>query len=334
MTPHFGLWAFIAACTSPRLLARPPRDAPRRRARSDSAAAAAAAAAARTAANAAPPPAAGGADGGAAGPRLQAACDISYGKLPAPRGRRRAVGRHAFSSLFGRPRGRPLPGGLQLGIALLLVLSGVTIAFAAVVETFALDIHGAVGKLLPPASQNQTFSIITLGDAIVTANPYANKAALGGLQAVFFTLTLALPLGWAALLLLLWLAPLRPQQTRRLYRWCEVAQAWACLDVFILTTIVSLIELDQFSKFILGDECDGINKVLDEYFSDLVDGDTVCFGTRSTPLRGCWILFTASLFQHAAGWFVIHAATVALDDEAPPAADGHGSTLDAPLLDP
>ena len=164
-------------------------------------------------------------------------------------------------------------------------------------------------------SQNQTFSIITLGDAIVTANPYANKAALGGLQAVFFTLTLALPLVWAALLLLLWLAPLRPQQTRRLYRWCEVAQAWACLDVFILTTIVSLIELDQFSRFILGDECDGINKILDEYFSDLVDGDTVCFGTRSTLLRGCWILFTASLFQHAAGWFVIHAATVALDDE-------------------
>ena len=145
---------------------------------------------------------------------------------------------------------------------------------------------------------------------------------------------MALPLVWAALLLLLWLAPLRPQQTRRLYRWCEVAQAWACLDVFILTTIVSLIELDQFSKFILGDECDGINKLLDEYFSDLVDGDTVCFGTRSTLLRGCWILFTASLFQHAAGWFVIHAATVALDDEAPPAADGHGSTLDAPLLDP
>ena len=111
---------------------------------------------------------------------------------------------------------------------------------------------------------------------------------------------------------------------------CQRLQA-ACAD---LSTDDAVALVAQYEARELVDECDGINKILDEYFSDLVDGDTVCFGTRSTLLRGCWILFTASLFQHAAGWFVIHAATVALDDEALPAADGHGSTLDAPLLDP
>lgn len=40
--------------------------------------------------------------------------------------------------------------------------------------------------------------------------------------------------------------------------------AWSTLDVYCAAIAASLLEIQQFAAFIVGDSCDGINKLLEK----------------------------------------------------------------------
>lgn len=71
----------------------------------------------------------------------------------------------------------------------------------------------------------------------------------------------------------------------------QVLNAWAALDVFVFGLIASILEISQFSQFIVGDKCDEINVLLKKYANTLLDGDDRCFDVQTTLGAGCWILF-------------------------------------------
>ena len=58
--------------------------------------------------------------------------------------------------------------------------------------------------------------------------------------------------------------------------------AWSALDVWCVAILASLLEIQQFAKFIVGDSCDGINKYLKQYLSAYLDGDNVCFDVEAS----------------------------------------------------
>jgi len=295
VTPRFGIFGYLSACllslaTSNALLALQRR----------AVVAAAAAAAAE------------GSDLAARAAREGRPSPCELGEVARPP--RHAVRAYRFGSLRGDGVA-PLPAAAQLGVAAALLGCGLAIGYGASVETFSIELGGLVGALMGPEHATRSYSVVSLGAALPYISSRAAPMSLNFFACLFLCVCLVLPLLWLLLLALLWLLPLRPATQRRLLVAAEVAQAWAALDVFLLTVLVSLFSLEQYAQFLLGDECDGLNTLLArQYFAPLVHGDARCFEVHNTFGAGMWILCAASLVQMALGNVVMHASRAALDD--------------------
>jgi hypothetical protein len=325
VTPRFGIYGYLCACllslaTSNALLAL------QRRAVAAAEAAAAAAAAAR---EGRPDPYSG---------------ELEEVAPPPPR----AVRAYRFGRLCGGGGGMaPLPCAVQLSVAALLLGCGGAIGYGATVETFSIELGGLVGALMGPTHTTRSYSVLSLGVSLPHISDRASPVALCFFAGLFLTVCLVLPLLWLLLLALLWLVPLRPATQRRLLIAADVAQAWAALDVFLVTVLVSLFSLEQYATFLLGDECDGLNALLARpYFAPLVRAEPRCFEVHNSLGAGLWILGAASLLQMALGNAVMSLSRAALDDHelhlgrslalrvaaqreraVPLAADGHAEPL-------
>lgn len=55
----------------------------------------------------------------------------------------------------------------------------------------------------------------------------------------------------------------------RLLSLTSTIHAWSALEVFVISIIAALLELQQFAQFIVGNRCDLINKVLGMYGMNL-----------------------------------------------------------------
>ena len=298
VTPLFGMHGFLAACclslgTSHVLLAL------QRRATAVTADAAARSSGAAT-----------------------AAAEQSAGTLAAAV---RAPSRLAVRSYrFERPWGghgsrsgrgpRRLAWRAQAAMVALLGVCGLTVLGGAAARSFSIRIGGLAGTLLGAEASATSYSLLSLGLALPGTSSRAGAATLPAFQAVFFIVCLAAPLLWLLLLALLWLVPLRATTQRRLFVAAEVAHAWAALDVFLVTLLASLLELDQFSQFIVGDECDALNALLRRYFGALVHGEPQCFRVDAQLEPGAWLLFAASAVSMATGYLVMHGGRRALKD--------------------
>jgi len=332
VTPRFGIYGYLGACllslaTSNALLALQRRAV---------AAAAAEAAAAATAA---------GSDLAARAAR-EGRPDPYSGELEeVVRPLRRAVRTYRFGRLCGGGGVAPLSCVAQLGVAALLLGCGGAIGYGVTVETFSIELGGLVGTLMGPAHATRSYSVLSLGAALPHISDRAGPVALYFFACLFLAVCLVLPLLWLLLLALLWLLPLRPATQRRLLVAADVAQAWAALDVFLVTVLVSLFSLERYATFVLGDECDGLNALLARpYFAALVHAEPRCFEVHNSLGPGLWILGAASLLQMALGNAVMHLSRAALDDHerhlgrslhgaaqreraVPLAADGHAEPL-------
>ena len=176
----------------------------------------------------------------------------------------------------------PLPWAAQCGVAALLLGCGGAIGYGATLETFSIELGGLVGALVGPARARRSYSVLSLAAALPHISDRASPVALHLFAGLFLAVCLALPLLWLLLLLLLWLVPLRPATQRRLLVAADVAQAWAALDVLLVTALVSLFSLEQYAAFLLGGECDGLDALLARpYFAPLVHAEPRCFAART-----------------------------------------------------
>ena len=97
----------------------------------------------------------------------------------------------------------------------------------------------------------------------------------------------------------------------------EVLDAWSALEVFMLSLLAAILEINQFAQFIVGDKCYYIQKILNDYLSDLVPGgDTSCFGVGVTLKAGCYTLIAAALVGLFTGQLFTRLIEQALEDIA------------------
>ena len=61
----------------------------------------------------------------------------------------------------------------------------------------------------------------------------------------------------------------------------------SAIDVFCVSIGAAILEIQQFAAFIVGDSCDGINKVLAKYLDQQLEGDDKCFDLTAelVPVR-------------------------------------------------
>ena len=75
----------------------------------------------------------------------------------------------------------------------------------------------------------------------------------------------------------------------------EILYAWEAVDVFCLAVFAANLEISQFAAFIVGDSCDGINKILEQdKFDMLLGGDDKCFDLVANLKSSAWLIFTSA----------------------------------------
>lgn len=94
-----------------------------------------------------------------------------------------------------------------------------------------------------------------------------------------------------------------------------VFNAWCALEVFVVSIIAAILEIGQFTEFIIGDKCDAINPILQEYFPDWVRDVPKCVQIEAYLNQGCWWLFSASLIYLATALIVMRLCGSVLDTQ-------------------
>jgi hypothetical protein len=118
---------------------------------------------------------------------------------------------------------------------------------------------------------------VQVGDALPQASGEPNDFSIRWIQVCYYLFGLGMPLALLTTLLFLWLVPLSLHRQRQVFILAEILNAWTALDVFCISILAALLELQQFAAFIVGDSCDGINQILTKYLDGPLEGDDKCF---------------------------------------------------------
>eukprot|EP00997_Jenningsia_sp_PLL12_P009599 NODE_6593_length_500_cov_44.962306_g5809_i0.p1 GENE.NODE_6593_length_500_cov_44.962306_g5809_i0~~NODE_6593_length_500_cov_44.962306_g5809_i0.p1 ORF type:complete len:112 (+),score=49.71 NODE_6593_length_500_cov_44.962306_g5809_i0:23-337(+) len=65
--------------------------------------------------------------------------------------------------------------------------------------------------------------------------------------------------------------------------------------------MAALLEISQFTEFIVGNKCDLVNVILKQYLDKELHGDDKCFDVVTELDHGCWMLFAAALLSLIVG---------------------------------
>ena len=177
-------------------------------------------------------------------------------------------------------------------------------------------------ELVSPALVDTSYSMLSLGARIPeVSDPLHGSMGPLVIQAVFFIFALVTPIVQLVALLVLWYKPLRLQRQFQLYVVAEVLHAWSGLEVFVVSILAALLELQQFVGFIVDPYCAqpdfglpaAINTVLRELHLPELHGDDRCFDVTAQLDTGCWQLFAASVLSVAVGRYVLHECHDALE---------------------
>lgn len=184
-------------------------------------------------------------------------------------------------------------------VLVVLITCAAQVAVGVFSETFRFEFEGLSGWLLDPDA-SRGFSAVSLARDISATSTTPNGIEVRALQAMFLLFVVVVVFAHLVLLSFLWLAKLTELSQRRLFYAAEVLNSWAALDVFVVTVIASVLQIEQFSRFMIGGRCDAIDAIVKEYLDEEVKGVDTCFDVRSVLEPGSWLLVMA-----AVTWLVV-----------------------------
>ena len=189
---------------------------------------------------------------------------------------------NSFQSFFLSKNGKWLQKTIQLTpfgkilMIILLLFSYFIILLGCTQTTFQFEFRGLVGFLLQSDSTS-SYSVFNLGVKLPNASTTPNNLLIRWLQICYFIYSIITPFLFIILFLILWIVPLTINEQYIGLILNKILLAWCSFDVFFISMLASVYEIQQFAEFIIGDACDEINKILKEYFDELLNGDDVCF---------------------------------------------------------
>jgi len=145
------------------------------------------------------------------------------------------------------------------------------------------------GEIL--SNPHPQFSMITFGDTLLGPGMGIGAKSIWG---VVMLLSFVVPVVHLLVLLALWLVPLSLSKQRDLLITVDVFQSWGTLEVFVLSILVSVLEISQFTDFMIGNRCDTLNKILILFMAE-GKVDPKCFTVTTNMLDGFWIFFACGL---------------------------------------
>jgi len=189
------------------------------------------------------------------------------------------------------------------GPAVSLSVAGVLVLVGILLETFNFTFEGLSGLLLGEDGRVRPYSVVTLAMEIPQSNPEPNSVGMRWIQVSFIMFTMVFALAYPVLLTVLWCAPLPDKVQRRLLVSCQIMNAWNSLDVFVVSILASVMEIERFALAILGHNCDPINNLLSRSpaLVEKMHGHPVCFDVITVLRSGYWLLFCAAIIEYFAG---------------------------------
>ena len=150
------------------------------------------------------------------------------------------------------------------------------------------------------------------------ASERPNSFTIRFTQLIYFLTILIFPICHLLTVIILWLVPLSRKIQKFIYTICEILNAWSCIDVFVISIIAAIVEISQFTAFIVGDKCDFINPFLAKFFDNTLNGHDTCFEVDAFLQSGCWILFAAAIMYFIGSMVVMKVCRNALYERLPP----------------
>eukprot|EP01119_Soliformovum_irregulare_P012739 TRINITY_DN3330_c0_g1_i1.p1 TRINITY_DN3330_c0_g1~~TRINITY_DN3330_c0_g1_i1.p1 ORF type:complete len:1040 (-),score=250.66 TRINITY_DN3330_c0_g1_i1:70-3189(-) len=178
----------------------------------------------------------------------------------------------------------------------LVVISGL-LGAGLTLDAFNFEFEGAAGYLMKELGikTEQPYSAVSLGLNIPPSSEFPNSFGIRSIQSTFFAFIVAMPICHMFTMLMLWIVPTRNKAKSVLFFLSGVFNAWCALEVFVVSVIAAILEIGQFTDFIIGDKCDAINPILVEYFPDWVRDVPKCVQIQAQLNQGCWWLYSASI---------------------------------------
>lgn len=197
----------------------------------------------------------------------------------------------------------------QTAVTLTLIASAALICIGTFIPSFQINLSGYLGGLVGQSAD--PYSLASLIQKLPDASLSTATSIIYFFQIVMVLICVVIPLVWLLQVTILWTIPMRPRWQRRMRTLAEVLHAWSCLDVFLLTVLVSLMELDKFTQFMVGGECDSLNLLVAKYVSPS-EASGGCINVETSVMSGFAVLFLASFFCMCVGHFIMYAANTAL----------------------
>ena len=136
-------------------------------------------------------------------------------------------------------------------------------------------------------------------------------------QIIFFLTVFIMPVAMLINVIVLWFIPLPRRAQKFFYTIAEILNAWSCLDVFVVAIIAAILEISQFTSFIVGDKCDAINPFISKYFYQTLDVHNTCFEVQTYLQNGSLLLFIAAITFFISSNVVMKVCRNALDERLP-----------------
>jgi hypothetical protein len=218
----------------------------------------------------------------------------------------------ADSKLFGKKF-------LRITISFLLVSTLILVIIGSTITSFSFYFHGLAGYALDlfEIAPYREYSVITLGTSVPESYEDPNDRIIRFTQIIYFLTVFLMPVTMLINVIILWFVPLPRRAQKFFYSTAEILNAWSCLDVFVIAIIAAILEISQFTSFIVGDKCDAINPFISKYFYQTLDGHNTCFEVQAYLQNGCLLLFIAAIIFFISSNVVMKVCRSALDERLP-----------------
>jgi len=219
---------------------------------------------------------------------------------------------HVFTILGGTKKIR-LTRIAQSIIFFSLIFAVVLLGVGVCCESFIFEFKGAAGLVLGDNAK-QSFSLVSLGQSIPESVEKPEEFGIRWIETTYYVFALGMPFMCLGSMLLLWMVRLNVKHQVLLFVFAEIANAWSAIEVFVISVACAILQISQFAAFIIGDKCDAINKILEEYFDAKLDGDDVCFDVVATLGPECGYLFTGAVVSCISSWMLLKFGHHAIDE--------------------
>jgi len=164
----------------------------------------------------------------------------------------------------------------QALLVFFLIIDLVLLSMGIFQKVFVVVIGGLPGVLIGYPGNHKMESVWTFGLGIplaVTGDPTISVRII---QVVFFFFAVIMPYACVLVVSVMYLVPMSVQAQQRIYSLAEICNAWSAIEVFLLASLVSVLQIPKLVHGIRQKHCLPLEKLLKKFhFQELV-GTTKC----------------------------------------------------------